>query len=696
MKPSPGSAEQGKTPSAVSFRKWARRFLFTFLILLGLGIIALMSVDLNTLRGPLSETLSRAAGLKVEIGGLGIDWAGGLALRAEGVTVLAPREDHTLFSAEALFLKLRWRPLLEGRYEVEEADILRPVVEVSAAEAAPGPEPSPAGPSGKKPAPLTARQMGWGSLRNLLIGLHLNAEKVRVRQGLVLWIPPGKSPLDPLSVDLGFDVRIDRSAPNRLDVRVEHLEIATGKLRGTGHLTASNLLQAEGRIECRLALAAAEMDDLETLLPYLPEAWQKPWRRVQPAGRIEQLALEGNMPSDWLWNPQPRPWKTLQLKTVFKLKNVVLQPPADRPELRLGMPRLSGTLEWARNLLSHELEGDLGGAPFRVEGTLGLALPLEEPLPLNTTLSFSEITASRLNAGLPASWRLTRGQASARIKLTGDLKHPELWEARGTFQGTDWLAVFLKDEALQIPLSQWTGALEWKRGILRLAPFRMVPPHGRLKGEARWEPERRRWDLTFKGAGLRVEDFYRRNIDGDLVVQGRWTGRVSRGRPLLAGLSGPLHLKARNGRLYQLELLRILLTVLNPVSVPRLAQKGLPYQSLGGDFQWEGGRVSTANLALLTPDMNIYLKGAAWPLEDRLEMDGRFQPSKSLDQVVGSLPLLGDILKGGRQGGVIETRFKLRGSLKNPRVILDVPGSLLGKGKDMLRELGRVPEKVTP
>ena len=56
-----------------------------------------------------------------------------------------------------------------------------------------------------------------------------------------------------------------------------------------------------------------------------------------------------------------------------------------------------------------------------------------------------------------------------------------------------------------------------------------------------------------------------------------------------------------------------------------------------------------------------------------------------------AIPLLGQILTGGKKGGVIETYFDLSGTIEEPKVSLSTTKSLLQKPGRMLKGLIDIP-----
>ena len=76
---------------------------------------------------------------------------------------------------------------------------------------------------------------------------------------------------------------------------------------------------------------------------------------------------------------------------------------------------------------------------------------------------------------------------------------------------------------------------------------------------------------------------------------------------------------------------------------------------------------------------------------DKLAGEIKVMPLEMLDTLVKAIPLLGQILTGGKKGGVIETYFDLSGTIEEPKVSLSPTKSLLQKPGRMLKGLINIP-----
>ena len=54
-----------------------------------------------------------------------------------------------------------------------------------------------------------------------------------------------------------------------------------------------------------------------------------------------------------------------------------------------------------------------------------------------------------------------------------------------------------------------------------------------------------------------------------------------------------------------------------------------------------------------------------------INLSGLFIPENVINSVVKGIPILGDVLSGGKDAGIIATSFKLQGSVDDPKIIIN-------------------------
>ena len=76
---------------------------------------------------------------------------------------------------------------------------------------------------------------------------------------------------------------------------------------------------------------------------------------------------------------------------------------------------------------------------------------------------------------------------------------------------------------------------------------------------------------------------------------------------------------------------------------------GLNYDSLGGDFFITKGLVFTKNFEMKNSQLNLELAGKANLAADTVNAQVKAMPLQMLDKTIKSIPLLGNILTGGKK-----------------------------------------------
>lgn len=165
-----------------------------------------------------------------------------------------------------------------------------------------------------------------------------------------------------------------------------------------------------------------------------------------------------------------------------------------------------------------------------------------------------------------------------------------------------------------------------------------------------------------------------------------------KGYPNLA--SGPRNLTGTM-RLSKFTLtnVSILGRLLNAMSlggvVDLLNGKGIAFEKMASQFAWtEKGKPESKETVRLVTLKNGETAGASLGLtfsglvdmkKKFVNIDGTIIPVSGISKVVGSIPLLGDILTGGDGGGIIAATYKIKGSSKDPEVTVN-PLSVLAPG----------------
>ena len=89
--------------------------------------------------------------------------------------------------------------------------------------------------------------------------------------------------------------------------------------------------------------------------------------------------------------------------------------------------------------------------------------------------------------------------------------------------------------------------------------------------------------------------------------------------------------------------------------------------------------------------MDLATLAAVNLVSGKLNGEVKVMPMQLVDSIIKAVPLLENILTGGGKEGVIETYFKLGGTLEKPKLTLLEGKTLFGKPINILEELSNTP-----
>ena len=379
-----------------------------------------------------------------------------------------------------------------------------------------------------------------------------------------------------------------------------------------------------------------------------------------------------------------------------------------------------GTLKQGR--LTHDLNGTLFGGKVKTKGTLTFQKN-NTLITANSDLVLDKVNLNWVPLVHKREWAPSSGTVTGNLKVQGPLpsggKISPALKLKGTLKGeklvlgnpqkqVDLVKLDFKESSssftqVQVELEKIKfGDRGFKKamGLFQITPEkidltggRIWPINGLIKLVGNFPPESRNYRLNFKGEKLKVEEFLPPHLMGPLQFSGVLAGTLPQntdapGIPDYSQeLSGNIKIKLVNGTLPELGVLKDFLTLLNPTSVLSSGKHGLSYDLLGGDFKILKGVVHTSNLEMKGPQIMLTAKGQANLVADSIMAEVKAMPLQMLDKTLEAIPLLGQILTGGKKGGVIETYFKVDGKLSKPKFTLQPHKSLLEKPGSILKEL---------
>ncbi|ABK44369.1 membrane protein-like protein [Magnetococcus marinus MC-1] len=175
-------------------------------------------------------------------------------------------------------------------------------------------------------------------------------------------------------------------------------------------------------------------------------------------------------------------------------------------------------------------------------------------------------------------------------------------------------------------------------------------------------------------------------------------GEAIPNQTIITSLSGEGTVKIEQGTIKQLDLLSKLLGLLSVQELPMLLfgkrpdlqEEGFYFRTLEGGFTLKQGQWHSDKVEISGPSMKMVISGDLDLPAQKMDLLVGVRPLQSLDAIISSVPLLGQILAGGREA-LLETQFSVEGAMDGPKIFLK-PISTLAPGivRDILQASGKL------
>jgi hypothetical protein len=407
----------------------------------------------------------------------------------------------------------------------------------------------------------------------------------------------------------------------------------------------------------------------------------------------------------------------LNINTNFKVTDLSM--PAGK--LPLNIQVLEGKANLKQGKLTHDLKGSLFDGTMKTKGSLDFHnnKTTSDIMLDNISLGWTPL----FHASAPSSGTLT-GNLNLKGPLPSEGKvSPEL-KLKGILQGEKLVFENQQIEKIKVDFSSSTStqarveldkikvgerAFKKATALFKITPEKIDltggkiwPKNGLLQLAGDLNPKSGNYRLKFKSDKLMAEDLLQPpHLMGPLQLSGALTGTLPQnnaapGLPDHArNLSGDIKLKLVDGAIPELGAVEGLLTLLNPTTALNAQKEGLSYDYLGGDFKIVKGVVHTENFEMKSPQVNMNVVGKANLVEDTVIAQVKAMPLQMLDKTIKAIPLLGQILGGGKKGGVIEVYVKVDGKLSQPDFMVQPHKSLTEKPGEILKGLLNIPKNLS-
>lgn len=199
----------------------------------------------------------------------------------------------------------------------------------------------------------------------------------------------------------------------------------------------------------------------------------------------------------------------------------------------------------------------------------------------------------------------------------------------------------------------------------------------------RYKPDSTRSKMILKieagdaGAALQAFSVYENVRGGKMVISGE--SKPGADKKVIYGHGQLLDFKVVNAP--------VLARLVNALSLPGimelLGSDGISFSRLEADFTWarvRGGDMITFRDGRTSgSSMGLTFEGSVDRVQQTINITGSVVPVSLVNDILGSIPILGDILSGGSDGGVFAATYSVRGPVKSPTTSVN-PLSVLTPG----------------
>lgn len=179
------------------------------------------------------------------------------------------------------------------------------------------------------------------------------------------------------------------------------------------------------------------------------------------------------------------------------------------------------------------------------------------------------------------------------------------------------------------------------------------------------------------GGALKALDLYDQMVGGQMDIRG--TQIAGGGINDIAGRG-----MITNFTIVKAPFLAKLINLFSLSGLTELLQnKGIEFKNLKTNFEWKetkAGRViAFSNGRTTGASIGLTFGGNINQDKGKIDVSGTFVPMSEINSFVGRIPLIGDLLTGGKNGGVIAATYAMTGKSSDPTVFIN-PLSVLTPG----------------
>lgn len=596
----------------------------------------------------------------------------------------------------------------------------------------PSPTPSPAAVPSEDLEPIDQQKVTVKNLEKILKGTDLRVQNIEIKNAQILLLQKSSesAPAHTIPISVSFLLNLNRPATGRMETRIDSLQLKIDPLHFQGKGRIDSDPESPLHVVADLTSSPIPIAELKEIKKHLPNL---SFLNQLKEGRLDKIAMHLELPIQDVENID-----SLQKNARMDLKVQISDAVYQTGEGRIALSRLNGEGKWKDSLLTQKFSGELLGGEFQETGKIRFSSTTGKKrlLTVESDISFKELNLAQLGFPDKVNRLPSQGKAFGSFKLIGPVSFSKnatdlsglQWTGSAELENLAWtnpdfpqkmaratLRIQKGTQALTIadvetnqltvqgiPFKKAWGLFRITPETLQLVSGKIRPENGEIRMTGKFNSIQETYSLSIQGDRLKAEDFSRQSAFGSVKFSGKFGGRLRSTKhqgkqseklsPFTRGLSGNLDLNITDGNIQKIEGIKALLVLLNPSTALQAGREGLEYKFVRGHFKIRNGLVLTDDLQMDGPQLKMFVAGKTDLPTGKVRAEIKAVPLQMIDGLVKAVPLLGELLTGGEKGGVLETYFKVTGTLDKPKIELMAQKSVIKKPADFLKGFLKAPQ----
>jgi len=211
------------------------------------------------------------------------------------------------------------------------------------------------------------------------------------------------------------------------------------------------------------------------------------------------------------------------------------------------------------------------------------------------------------------------------------------------------------------------------------------------------------YHLDFYLSDVNADEFFdtfdvTNDITGRLTLQTELTARGDNATALKKTLGGSLTVHLKKGVIRKYGFISTVFSILNvsqvvDFRVPDLTSFGMPYDHIDGTYVFDKGTVSTTDLSIHSPSLNMTVVGSANLVTRDLDVKIGVQPFQTFGRIINRIPVIGWILTGGKKR-VVVVYYEAKGKWDDPTISSTTTTALPAGVYNIFKRVFSLPEEI--